>query len=55
MKEKISASGGIIAIGKDGDFGIAFNTREAVWAVKKNDKLESGMRVGEYETEGGLQ
>ena len=55
MKEKVSASGGIIAIAKDGDIGIAFSTPQAVWAVKKNDRLASGMRISEYETVGGLQ
>ena len=55
MKKKMHALGGIIAISKDGDFGIAFNTPEAVWAAKKSDKLDSGMRVSEHETVGGLQ
>ena len=50
----VDACAGIIAIGKDGDFGIAFNTSEAVWARMKNDNLESGMRVGKFETVGGL-
>ena len=50
----VNACGGIIAIGKDGDFGLAFNTSEAVWARKKNSNLESGMRVGKFETVGGL-
>lgn len=50
----INACGGIIAIGKNGDFGIAFNTLEAVWARKKNNTLQSGMRVGKFETVGGL-
>ena len=51
----INGCGGVIAIAKDGDFGIAFNTLEAVWAKKKNNHLESGMRISEFETYGGLK
>ena len=39
----INSCGGVIAISKDGDFGKAFNTHQAVWASMKNNKLESGM------------
>ena len=48
--KRVNACSGVIAIGKHGDFGIAFNTFEAVWARMKNNKLESGMRLGKYKT-----
>lgn len=35
----------IITIDKHGDFGLAFNTLEAVWARKKNNTLQSGMNL----------
>lgn len=45
-----NASCGVIAVDKDGNLGMAFNTVKAVWAKKKNSELRSGMRLSEYDT-----
>ncbi len=47
MERLVDGYGGVIAIDKDGNFGLAFNTTEMIWARIKNDNLEYGMKLGE--------
>ena len=49
-KEHIKSKGGVIAIDKDGNFGIAFNTDVMVWASIRDGQLKFGM-YPEDETE----
>ena len=43
MKDCVNGRGGVIAIDKNGNFGIAFNTTSMVWASIKDGKLEYGV------------
>ena len=52
MRSDVKACSGVIAIDRHGDIGIAFSTLTAVWASMKNNKLRSGMRLGEYKVVG---
>ena len=45
MKDCVDAYGGVIAIGQDGNIGIVFATGRTVWAIKKNNRLQCGMRL----------
>jgi isoaspartyl peptidase/L-asparaginase-like protein (Ntn-hydrolase superfamily) len=54
MKDRVEdGNGGIIAIDKHGNFGIAFNTKLMVWARIDGDtgKMTYGMGIGESEEE----
>jgi isoaspartyl peptidase/L-asparaginase-like protein (Ntn-hydrolase superfamily) len=42
MIELTKGRGGVIAIDKDGNFGLAFNTTEMIWASMKNNRLKYG-------------
>ena len=50
MKDCVHGHGGVIAIDRQGNFGKAFSTTRVVWASKKNNTLQSGMRLNEAET-----
>ena len=52
MKDCVHGHGGVIAIDQHGNFGKAFSTTRAVWASKKDNTLQSGMRLNEVETVG---
>ena len=52
MGSDINAGSGVIAIDKHGNFGIAFSVTKAVWASKKNNELQSGMRFNEFKAVG---
>ena len=43
MKKHVDGRGGVIAIDKDGNFGIAFNTEDMVWASIKDGELKFSM------------
>ena len=47
MKTRVNGYGGVIAINKDGEFGMAFNTTDMVWASIKDKKLKFGMNPDE--------
>ena len=51
MKELVNGNCGIIALDKQGNFGMAFNTNMMVWARIKDNTLEYGMEKDEVETE----
>ena len=50
MKDCVHGHGGVIAIDQQGNFGKAFSTTRVVWASKKDNTLQSGMRLNEAET-----
>ena len=39
MQDRVDGKGGVIAIDKDGNFGITFNTKVMVWASIKDGQL----------------
>jgi isoaspartyl peptidase/L-asparaginase-like protein (Ntn-hydrolase superfamily) len=47
LGDTINGSGGVIAIDKNGEFGIDFNTKVMVWASIKDNTLEFGMEKNE--------
>jgi isoaspartyl peptidase/L-asparaginase-like protein (Ntn-hydrolase superfamily) len=47
METDVNDNGGVIAIDKDGNLGIHFNTPVMVWASVKDNELKSGMRKDE--------
>ena len=44
MKTDVKGNGGVIAIDKNGNLGIHFNTPVMVWASTKDNILYSGMQ-----------
>ena len=48
MTDRVGGSGGAIAVTKDGEVGVAFNTSGMAWAMIQTDgQLKSGIYPGE--------
>lgn len=47
MTESFDGDGGVIAIDKDGNIGIAFSSEQMSWAYQKGNKVTYGVNPGD--------
>lgn len=48
MTEKFDGEGGVIAIDKEGNVGIAFTSEQMSWAYQKGNQVFYGINPGEF-------
>lgn len=51
MTKHFKGTGGVIAIDKKGDVGIAFTTNKMAWAYQRGNELKFGIKPKKFESE----
>uniref|UniRef100_A0A8D0HDZ3 Isoaspartyl peptidase/L-asparaginase n=1 Tax=Sphenodon punctatus TaxID=8508 RepID=A0A8D0HDZ3_SPHPU len=51
MKTRVGGLGGVIVIGKSGEWTARFSTKQLSWAAVKDDQLQHGINLGELHTQ----